>query len=63
MQYISGGPLDTVEPEFIRMIPDTLRAGCTIFCTCGRYMVFRQPSELRRISDRLNEVSPGNAKP
>jgi hypothetical protein len=47
MQYISGSPADTVEPERIRVIPDFSKAGYTVFCTCGQYMVFRHPSALQ----------------
>lgn len=47
MQHLNSTPGSTVESERVRLIPDTLRAGYTIFCTCEHYMVFRQPSELR----------------
>ncbi len=46
MQYLSSTPDPAMKPERVRVIPDTVRAGHTIFCTCGHYMVFRQPSEL-----------------
>lgn len=47
MQYISSGPQESTDPKTIKVIGATMFAGYAILCTCGHYMVFRNPSEMR----------------
>jgi|GEM_PF-4307050 len=47
MQYTSSGPQEGTDPKTVKVIGATLFAGYTILCTCGHYMIFKQPSEIR----------------